>query len=114
MSPSHATFMFSHSIFNQPADFTPIPPQDAVSIAELLQCLRDKPFAETLLIHQVLQQVSCELEHRLLIASVGLTFLCLNSLIAWQIQQCVAAHLWTLIVSQADLPAYLKVFFTCA
>ena len=44
---------------NPTAEFTPIPPQDAVSIAELLQCLRDKSFAESLLVHQVLLQVSC-------------------------------------------------------
>jgi hypothetical protein len=66
-----------------PADdvVTPmIPSEDMMSMAQLLQSLRDAPFAEPTLVQQSLQQI----------------------------QHCVASHLWHLMITRADLPAYIK------
>lgn len=62
------------------SDFSPIPSEDTAAIVGLLQNLRDNVFIEPLLIHQALQHI----------------------------QHCLASHLWTLIVSKADLPVHLK------
>jgi hypothetical protein len=62
------------------SDFSPIPSEDTAAMVSLLQNLRDNVFIEPLIIHQALQHI----------------------------QHCLASHLWTLIVSKADLPVHLK------